>query len=84
MPLAEQLRAFAQAEAVVAAHGAGLVGLLACAPATVVVELFPERYVNGCYYTLADALELDYRCVVCPDDDGHLRAAPQRILEALD
>jgi capsular polysaccharide biosynthesis protein len=63
MPIDEQLRAFAEAEAVVAPHGAGLVNLLACESATV-VELFHPHYVNGCYYAMADALGLPYWCVV--------------------
>lgn len=59
LPLGEQLARFAAAEAVVGAHGAGLVGLFAARDATV-VELFEPGYVNGCFYSLSDAAGHDY------------------------
>ena len=72
LPLGEQLRRFAEAELIVAPHGAGLTGLLAARDATV-VELFDEGYVNGCYYALADAAELDYWYLTVPAPRGHLQ-----------
>jgi capsular polysaccharide biosynthesis protein len=66
MPLREQLQAFAEADVVLGPHGAGLVNLLAAAPGARVIELFDERYVNGCYYALADALDLSYWYLVVP------------------
>jgi hypothetical protein len=65
MPLLEQLRAFAEAEVILGPHGAGLVNLLGARPGACVIELFDERYVNGCYYALADALDLSYWYLVC-------------------
>jgi capsular polysaccharide biosynthesis protein len=59
LPLAEQLRTFAESEAIVAPHGGGLTSLLAARNATV-VELFGHDYVNGCYYAMADQLRLPY------------------------
>jgi hypothetical protein len=59
LSLAEQLERFAGAEAVVGAHGAGLVGTFAAHDATI-VELFEPSYVNGCFYALADAAGHDY------------------------
>lgn len=59
LPLEEQLARFAEAEAVVGAHGAGLVGLFAARDATV-IELFSPEYVNGCYYAMSDAAGHDY------------------------
>ncbi len=65
LPLDEQLAAFAEAEVVVAPHGAGLVSLYAARDAKV-VELFGDSYVNGCYYALSSALGLDYSYLVGP------------------
>jgi hypothetical protein len=59
LSLAEQLARFADAEAIVGAHGAGLVGMFAARDATI-VELFEPGYVNGCFYALADAAGHDY------------------------
>jgi capsular polysaccharide biosynthesis protein len=51
----EQMAAFASAELIVGAHGAGLTNIVAARDAAL-VEAFDPRYVNGCYYALADAL----------------------------
>jgi capsular polysaccharide biosynthesis protein len=59
LTLAGQVEAFGAAEAVVGAHGAGLVGLVASRHATL-VELFPSTWVNGCYYAMAAELGLPY------------------------
>ena len=60
LPMFEQLRMFAEAEVILGPHGAGMVNLLGARPGARVIELFERRYVNGCYYALADALELSY------------------------
>jgi hypothetical protein len=59
MPFAEQLRAFSEASVIVGPHGAGLVNSFAARDATL-VELMEPRYLNGCYYALADAAGHDY------------------------
>ncbi len=59
LSLDEQLRAFAQAEAVVGAHGGNLANLFAARGAAV-VELFAPGYVNACYYALSDVAGHDY------------------------
>jgi capsular polysaccharide biosynthesis protein len=64
LSLAEQLEAFATAEAVVGPHGAGLVGLVA-AEDCVVVELMPSTWVNGCYYAMTAELGLRYWYLLC-------------------
>jgi hypothetical protein len=59
MPLREQLRTFAEASVIVGPHGAGLVNTFAARRATL-IELMEPRYLNGCYYALADAAGHDY------------------------
>jgi capsular polysaccharide biosynthesis protein len=71
LPLTEQLTRFAEAEIVVGPHGGALTGLLAARDATV-IELFPEDYVNGCYYAVSDALGLDYWYLVSKSRRGNL------------
>ena len=72
-PLVSQMELFASAEVVVAPHGAGLANLVAARDATV-IELQSERWWgNGCYYALADALDLDYWYLMCESTPrGHL------------
>lgn len=58
----QQIGMFADAEAVVAPHGAGLTNLTFCAPGTKVIELFPSL-VMDCYHRLSVDLDLDYAFV---------------------
>jgi len=64
MSLADQLRLFSEATAIVGPHGAGLVNSFAARNA-VLIELFEPRYVNGCYYALANALGHEYWYLMC-------------------
>lgn len=83
--LADQLRLFSEAEAIVGPHGAGLVNLFAARDATL-VELMPDTWVNGCYYAMAGALDLPYWYLVTESQGRHdLRvdlAALTRTLDA--
>lgn len=58
----EQISIFANAQAIVAPHGAGLANLVFCAPGTRVIELFPSMTMD-CYYRLCDDLKLEYTFV---------------------
>lgn len=58
----EQIEAFADAEVIVAPHGASLANLVFTTGQTTVVELFPPDYVNTCYWSLSHQLAgVDYR-----------------------
>ena len=84
MPVADQLALFAEAEAVVGPHGAGLVNLLAATGAKV-LELLPETWVNGCYYALSASVGLDYSYLVTPSAGRHdLRVDASALRAALD
>ncbi|MGB5969408.1 MAG: glycosyltransferase family 61 protein [Spirulinaceae cyanobacterium] len=50
----EQAEIFAQAEAIIAPHGAALTNLLFIQPGTKVIELLPYGYTNNCYYVMTD------------------------------
>jgi capsular polysaccharide biosynthesis protein len=59
MPFADQMRVFSEVRVIVGAHGAGLVNSFAARGATL-IEMMEPRYLNGCYYALADAAGHDY------------------------
>ena len=62
---AAQVRAFAEAELVVGAHGAGLTNLAFCPVGATVIELFAADYVNECFWALANTVHgLRYRYLV--------------------
>ena len=58
--LQEQAQLFHQAEAIIAPHGAGLSNLAFCRPGTTVIELFAPDYVNVCYWSISNLLNLNY------------------------
>ena len=63
--VAEQIRAFAEAELVVAPHGAALANLTFASAGAAVVELFAPDFVQGCYWKLSTTVPgLRYRYLV--------------------
>lgn len=80
---AEQVAMFANAEAVVAPHGAGLTNLVFCAPRTRVIELFPSRSVD-CYYRLCTDLGLEYAYVKTRQFRLHRRVGENFLIAPLD
>lgn len=65
----DQIDHFAAAEVIVAPHGAALSNLTFCNPGVRVLELFAPRYVNPCYWTIADNVsDSVYRYLVCGED----------------
>jgi capsular polysaccharide biosynthesis protein len=98
MSPAEQVRAFAEAECIVGAHGAGLNNIAFCPSGAALIELFADDYVNECFWALATTVEgLRYRYLV---GDGlvnsswrsrtnrgvasDIRVDPQQIVRLLD
>ncbi len=67
IPLCDQFALFANAEAVVAPHGAGLAHVLFCQPGTKVVELFHPDNGTDAFGQVACSIGLSYRfCVGQP------------------
>ena len=68
----EQIRLFANADFIVAPHGAGLTNIGFSRPGSVVVELMMDSYCNWCYRRLAAVRNVHYRCVLgrCSDPNG--------------
>jgi capsular polysaccharide biosynthesis protein len=61
----EQIEAFANAEFIIAPHGASLANLVFATGPTRVVEMFPPDYVNTCYWALSHQLAgIEYRYVL--------------------
>jgi capsular polysaccharide biosynthesis protein len=61
--VSEQIDLFAEAEIVVAPHGAGLTNIVFCAPGTKVVELVPSSFREKItsYAALSELFNLDYK-----------------------
>ncbi|RKN85323.1 glycosyltransferase family 61 protein [Paenibacillus ginsengarvi] len=85
MPLTEQIRLFASAEAVAGPHGAGLTNTVFCNPGTRVIEMFSPRLVHTCYPMISGLLGLKHYYLVGTGDkppeyvDVHDRHADIRV-----
>jgi hypothetical protein len=64
LSLADQVRLFRQAEAVVSPHGSELTNLGFCRPGCLVVECLMDAYVDWSYRNLAALADLRYDCVL--------------------
>ena len=60
LPLAEQVRAFAEAKLIVGPHGAGLTNIVFAASNATVVDLHPRDEINHALWVEASALGLKY------------------------
>ncbi|MEO6052654.1 MAG: glycosyltransferase family 61 protein [Chthoniobacterales bacterium] len=60
MPIADQIELFANADIVIAPHGASLTNVVFCKPGTAVIELFHPEYAHWCYWYLAALSGLNY------------------------
>ena len=56
----EQAQLFANAEVIVAPHGAALTNLLFCQPKTTVLELFSPNYIRYYYWSICQYLKLNH------------------------
>jgi hypothetical protein len=64
LSLADQIRLFREAEAVVAPHGSALTNLGFCRPGCLVVELLMDACVNWSFRNLSALCQLRYDCVI--------------------
>lgn len=69
MPLTEAARLLAQAEVIVAPHGAGLANMVFCTPGTRLLELY-SWHISQEYWMTAATLGLNYANLACPGPDG--------------
>ena len=81
LPLADQVRLFAQAGVIVGLHGAGLTNLL-FAPHAAVVEL-RGSYRDEAYRGMSARLGLPYAAVPCEPVGQDVRADPDAVLRAV-
>jgi capsular polysaccharide biosynthesis protein len=86
LPLKEQAALFAQAEAIVGAHGAGLTNILFAPHGARVVEIFPADKVKNTYFLLAKSLGQNYRGVIGSSGDRRewFTVAARQVEDALE
>jgi len=62
--LTDQISLFSSAKIIVAPHGAGLTNIVFSNPNTKLLELFPQTYINHCFWTLSNQVGLDYHYMI--------------------
>jgi len=65
----DQIKVFSNANIVVAPHGAGLTNMVFAPENATLVELFPDDYINGCYWALANVCGHNY-AFICGHSEG--------------
>jgi capsular polysaccharide biosynthesis protein len=70
LPVQEQIDTFADAEIIVAAHGAGLTNVTFSPPDVRVVEMFASTYVHFGLWSICEALGAQYRYLIADGPNG--------------
>lgn len=74
----EQVRLFAEAEAVIAPHGAGLTNLVFGTNLSV-IELLPSNDVRPFYFQLANKCGHNYEYILCKVNNGDISVQPSKL-----
>lgn len=60
LPFLEQVKLFANAQFIVAIHGAGMANLVFASPSAKVIELCPPSYINSCFWRITQQLGMEH------------------------
>jgi capsular polysaccharide biosynthesis protein len=64
----EEAEFFNLAKLVIGAHGSNLTNLVFCEPGTIVIELFPDKYVRHDMHDICNKMGLEYHYLLCPSE----------------
>lgn len=67
----EQAQLFSQAKMIIAPHGGALANMVFCNPQTKVVDILNEKWINPCFWDLANKLEIDYHPYIARSVEPH-------------
>ncbi len=71
LPALEQIKYFAEAEKIIAPHGAGLTNLIYCDKGLELVELFPANYNDAAYIVICKLMDIKYQFKLGSNGDMH-------------
>ncbi|MCT7963308.1 glycosyltransferase family 61 protein [Laspinema sp. D1] len=84
IPLSDQILLFSSAKVIVAPHGGGLTNIVFCNPGTKILELFSPNYVNGCFWTISNHLDLDYYYAIGKGKTPPINFDPHKVEENIE
>ena len=70
LPFEEQISLFANAEAIVAPHGAALTNLAFCKPGTKVIEIVNPEWYQDCFFRIGQNVGVDYYFMIANPQPG--------------
>jgi len=65
-PFSQQIELFRNARVVLAPHGAGLTNMVFAPAGALLIELFGDNYINGCYWALANICKQQHAYLTSP------------------
>lgn len=71
LSIEDQIRLFANAEAIAGIHGSAFTNLLWCSPGCEVIEFAPNNFLAGAFEILAKNLGLRHQFIICEADNHH-------------
>ena len=78
--IVRHIELFRAASVIVGAHGAMVKNLIFCSEGTRVIEFFSDKYVNTCYKSTANLMNLEYESIETMGDKDNNIKIPLRLL----
>src|SRR4030042_2176420 len=93
MLLGEEVDLSPKADAIAGPHGAGMTDLLFAPRGIRVLEIFPPKFVNPVFFSMANSLDQEYYCLTgysLPEDKNpegakdldHFRVDPDKVVQS--
>lgn len=83
LSVAEQAQLFAQAEWIVAPHGAGLTNLAFCGPGATLIEIFNPHYLNSCFWNITAQNQIKHHCIIAEGVGDNIKVDIQKVISTL-
>jgi Glycosyltransferase 61 len=84
LSFAEQIQKFSRAKTIIAPHGAALANMVFAPENAQIVELFPEDYINGCFWALANVCKHNYAFLIGSSEGADFHISLDKLKVLLD
>jgi Glycosyltransferase 61 len=84
LSFAEQIQKFNRAKIIIAPHGAALANMVFAPENAQIVELFPEDYINGCFWALANVCRYKYAFLIGCSEQSDFRISLDKLKALLE
>jgi capsular polysaccharide biosynthesis protein len=84
LSFAKQIEKFSRAKIIIAPHGAGLTNMVFAPKNTQIIELFPEDYINGCFWALAGVCRHKYAFLIGSSESGNFHISLDKLKALLE